>query len=247
MIRSLLALAFLLLYTPPASLLAIALARLTGRASFLYRFSALGIRTFLWLSPLRIELSGREKAGDFRNVVLLPNHESHLDAPLLFVVLGVDYKAVAKKELFSLPFFGKVIELAGFIPLDRRDRTRARASMSRAADSLKAGNCLLIFPEGTRTRTGRLGDFKKGAVVAAIEAGSRVVPVALEGFREALPRGSLLPRPGLLQVRVLDPIEAGLYSYDQREKLLERVRASIAKALGEDAVDGRTDAVAPGR
>src|SRR6185503_20901285 len=100
---------------------------------------------------------GRPADLDFRNSVIASNHLSHLDAPLAFVALGVDFKAIAKKEVFRLPFFGKVIELAGFIPLDRSDKMQAHRSIDRAAESLRAGSCIMLFPEGTRSKTGRLG------------------------------------------------------------------------------------------
>jgi 1-acyl-sn-glycerol-3-phosphate acyltransferase len=103
--------------------------------------------------------------------------------------------------------------------------------VDRAARSLREGNCFLIFPEGTRTRTGELGPFKKGAFVAALEAGSRIVPAAIEGVRELMPPGGLRIRPGTVRIRLLDPMPVESYSYDDRERLAAEVRARIAGAL----------------
>jgi 1-acyl-sn-glycerol-3-phosphate acyltransferase len=103
--------------------------------------------------------------------------------------------------------------------------------MARTAASLRDGACFLAFPEGTRSRSGELGEFKKGTFVAAIEAKSRILPVALTGTREMMPRGSLAIRPGTVRVKVLDPVHTEGYSYADRDRLAALVRARIAAAL----------------
>jgi 1-acyl-sn-glycerol-3-phosphate acyltransferase len=211
-------------------------ARLTRDVSILYRFGRAGVRIALWLSGTRVKLEGIERLADPAHTVVMSNHVSHLDAPVLFQVLGVDFKAVAKKEVFSAPFFGAVLRMAGFIEVDRGNREQAHGAMERTAESLRAGACFLVFPEGTRSRTGDLGTFKKGAFVAAIESRSRIVPVALEGTRELMPRGGLAIRPGTVRVRVLDPVETGSYSYADRDRLATEVRERIAAALAARAV-----------
>jgi 1-acyl-sn-glycerol-3-phosphate acyltransferase len=231
MIRAALVLPFLAVYTPIASLVGITWARLTGSIPVLFRLGRLGVRTALVLGGTRVVLEGREKLADPRNTVVMANHVSHLDAPLLFQVLGIDFKAVAKKEVFAFPFFGAVLRMAGFVPVDRADREQARRAMDRTAESLRNGSCFLIFPEGTRSRTGELGAFKKGAFVAAMEAGSRIFPLAIRGTRELMPKGRLVIRPGTVRVTVLDPVPAGGYSYDDRERLIAEVRGRIAAAL----------------
>src|SRR6185503_5392184 len=161
----------------------------------------------------------------------MPNHSSHLDAPIMLEVIPADFKAVAKKEIFRIPFLSMCLRFAGFVEVDRENREQATHAMSRAAESLKAGACFLIFPEGTRSRSGALGEFKKGGFVVAMEAGSRIVPVAVSGVRELMPRGSFRLRPGTVRVRVLDPVDARGYSYGQRDALIACVKGRIAAAL----------------
>jgi 1-acyl-sn-glycerol-3-phosphate acyltransferase len=235
MIRTAAAVAFLGLYVPAASLVGLPLAHLLRSPAVLYKLGRFGISVALMLSGTRVEVEGREKLGDARNTVVMLNHVSNLDAPVLFEALGLDFKAVAKKEIFKVPFLGHVLRFAGFIEVDRGDRNQARTALDRAAQSLREGNCFLIFPEGTRTRTGELGPFKRGAFVAAIEAGSRIVPAALQGVRELMPRGRLRINPGTVRLRLLDPVDAGNYSYDDRERLAAEVRGRIAEALAESA------------
>jgi 1-acyl-sn-glycerol-3-phosphate acyltransferase len=235
MIRTAAALSFLALYLPLASLVGLPIAYVQRSPAVLYTLGRFGITVALFLGGTRVVVEGREKLGDARNTVVMPNHVSHLDAPVLFEALGIDFKALAKKEIFKIPFLGHVLRVAGFIDVDRADRSQARVAVDRAAASLREGNCFLIFPEGTRTKTGELGPFKRGAFVAAIEAGSRVVPAVLEGTRELMPRGHWRLRPGTVRLRLLDPVSAERYSYDDRERLAADVRGRIAEALADRA------------
>jgi 1-acyl-sn-glycerol-3-phosphate acyltransferase len=231
MIRALLVLLFLPAYTLLASLFGYALARLLRSPALLYALGRFGVRVALFLAGTRIVVEGRHLLGDHRNTVLMSNHVSHLDAPVLLQALGVDYRAVAKKEVFYLPVFNSVLRFAGFIEVDRADRAQATRAIARAVDALKGGACFLIFPEGTRSRTGHPGPFKKGGFVVAMDAGSRIVPVALLGTRELMPRGGFRIRPGTVRVVVLDPVSAGSYSYGDRDALIADVRGRIAAAL----------------
>jgi 1-acyl-sn-glycerol-3-phosphate acyltransferase len=242
MIRALLVILFLLPYTLLASLAGLVVAHATRSAWSLYRLGRLGVRIALLLAGVRVQVHGIERLADPRNTVVMANHVSHLDAPIVFQVLPVDFKAILKKELMRAPVFNRVLRFAGFVEVDRRDRTQSSGAIERTARSLAGGNTFLVFPEGTRSPTGELGDFKRGGFVAAIKAGSRIVPVALHGTRELMPRGGFRIRPGTVQVRLLDPVDAGRYSYDDRDQLVQEVRGRIAAALAEQ---GRPAEVTP--
>ena len=231
MIRGLLVALFLPGYTILAGLVGCGLARLSGSPAPLYALGRFGVKVTLLLAGTRIEVQGREHLRDHRNTVIVANHVSHLDAPVLLQALGIDFKAVAKKEIFHFPVLGSVLRLAGFIEVDRADRTQATRAIARAVAALQAGDCFLIFPEGTRSRTGELGPFKKGGFVVAMDAGSRILPLVLRGTHELMPRGGFRIRPGTVSVRVLDPIAASSYSYEDRDALIAEVRGRIVAAL----------------
>jgi 1-acyl-sn-glycerol-3-phosphate acyltransferase len=231
-IRALLVLLFLPAYTFLASLLGYPLAVLSRSPRVLYALGRFGVRVALTLAGTRIVVEGRDRIADPRNTIVMPNHVSHLDAPVLLHALGIDFKAVAKKEVFQFPVFSSCLRFAGFIAVDRADRAQATRALGQATESLKAGACFVLFPEGTRSRTGDLGEFKKGGFMLAIEAASRIVPVALSGTRELMPKGGFRILPGTVSVRVLDPVDAGRYSYADRDLLVQEVKGRIAAALG---------------
>jgi 1-acyl-sn-glycerol-3-phosphate acyltransferase len=187
----------------------------------------------LRLAGVKTLVLGRIHLGDARNTLVLSNHVSHLDPPILLECLGVDFKAMAKKEVFAIPFFGRVLRTAGFVSVDRKNPEAKHQAVEAAAASLEHGNCFLVFPEGTRSETVELLPFKKGAFIAALTARSRVVPVVVHGTQPLLPRGTWRVRPGRVTVRILDPIDAGGYSYEERDALVETVRGRMVAALHE--------------
>jgi 1-acyl-sn-glycerol-3-phosphate acyltransferase len=231
MLRAFLIVAVVLPYTAAAAVIGLAFAAVTGSVNLLYRLGHAGVRLTLFLAGTRIALEGLQNLGDAQNTVVISNHVSHLDAPVLFEALGTDFKAIVKKEIFSWPFLGPVLRRAGFVAVNRRDRIQSGQALSHAAKSLRAGACFLVFPEGTRSRTGELGSFKKGGFVIGIEAGSRIVPVVVQGGRELMPAGGFRIRSGTVRVRVLDPVDAAGYSYADRDRLVADVHARIAAAL----------------
>jgi 1-acyl-sn-glycerol-3-phosphate acyltransferase len=230
-LRTMAVLGFLAPYAILAAALGYPIARLLRSPGLLYALGRFGARTACRLAGIRVTFEGLEHLRDPRNLVLLPNHVSHLDAAILFGLIPLPIKAVVKKELYDFPFVHYCMRYAGFIEVDRRDPNRSKTAVARAVAALKTGSCFMIFPEGTRSRTGELGEFKKGAFAVAIEAGSRIVPVAIVGAEALMPPGRLVIEPGTVRVRVLDPVDAASYSTRDRDRLVEEVRGRIAAAL----------------
>lgn len=231
MIRTVLVVLFLGPYAVLASVFGYPLARLRGSPNLLYSLGRFGVKTALFLAGIRVVVEGGERLAEASNTVIMPNHESHLDPAILLAFLDVAPKVVVKKELYSFPFVHYCLRYAGFIEVDRKDPMQAKAAIARAVASLRSGSTFVIFPEGTRSRSGELGPFKKGAFVVAIEAGSKVVPLAVSGARQILPPGRLRIGRGTVRLRVLDAVDAAKYSYADRERLVDEVRGRIAAAL----------------
>ncbi len=231
MIRTALVALVLAPYAVLASMLGYPLARLFRSPRLIYALGRFGMRLGLFITGVRAVLEGMEHLQDPRNTIVMANHTSHLDAALIFGLLPVDFKAVVKKELYGFPFVHYCFDYVGFVRVDRNDPAQAKAAIAQAVAALKAGGAFLIFPEGTRSRTGELGGFRKGGFVVAIDAGSRIVPLALLGARDLMPKGGARIRPGSVRIRVLDPVDARGYSYEDRRRLIGEVRSRIAAAL----------------
>lgn len=230
MIRAAVVLAFLALFIPPATVVGVGLTLLTGNPRSLYVLARLCVNIGLFLGGIRLEVTGLEHVGPAGNTVFMANHLSLLDPPVLLKALGVDFKVLVKQELFKTPFLGTAMLRAGLIPVDRGNREQARRSIAAAVDSLRKGNDFLVFPEGTRSRTGELGEFKKGVFLAAIEAESRIVPVVVGGTGDLLPKGRFALRPGTVTVELLPAVAAR--PGDDRDRLMDDVRGRIAAAQG---------------
>jgi 1-acyl-sn-glycerol-3-phosphate acyltransferase len=162
----------------------------------------------LWAAGVTLDvLCDREAHGASAGpCVFVMNHQSMLDIPVAFTGLRANIRFMGKKELARVPFLGWYMRAMGMILVDRGDRERARTSMQHAADVVRAGANLLVFPEGTYRGDGRIGDFKRGAFVIAIEAGAPIVPVAVDGSARVLAPGGFRIVPGTVRVVVGRPV-----------------------------------------
>jgi 1-acyl-sn-glycerol-3-phosphate acyltransferase len=151
---------------------------------------------------------------------------------VLFQALHRRLPVLFKAELKKLPILGAVMVAGGFVAVERDKREASMASIEEAAQSIRNGNSFLIFPEGTRSRTSELLPFKKGGFIMAIKAQAPIVPVAVSGGREAMRKGSWIVRPVMVDVRIGAPVETAGFTLDDRDALIEIVRARIEALRG---------------
>jgi 1-acyl-sn-glycerol-3-phosphate acyltransferase len=203
---------------------------LLGATNFLYALGHGCIWLALALAGIRYRVSGREHLPRIP-AVYCSNHESNVDPPVLFKVLHPRMRILYKAELHSFPLMGRILDAGGFVAVERANREQAITAISQGADSIKSGNSFLIFPEGTRSRTGELLPFKKGGFIMAIQAQAPIVPIAVRGGRDAMRKGSAIVRPVKVTVRIGPPIPTAGLTLGDRDQLIERVRAEVQKLL----------------
>jgi 1-acyl-sn-glycerol-3-phosphate acyltransferase len=175
-----------------------------------------------------VVLEGLEHIEAAKPAVLVCNHESWFDVFALAANLPMDYRFVAKKELASVPIFGPAWRACGHISIDRSDHASAVASLDEAGHRIrKDGAVVIMFPEGTRSRTAEMLPFKKGAFVLAIKLGVPVVPIGISGSRAVMPKGSWTIRKGTIRIRVGEPIPVEGLTERDRNQLLARAREAI--------------------
>lgn len=202
----------------------------------LYVLGRLNVLLGMALSGIRYRVAGTEHLPLDRAAVYCANHQSNLDPPILFAALHPRMHILYKAEINAIPLLGRVLRFGGFIPVDRRNKEAAMRSIEAGAASLRAGHSFLIFPEGTRSKTAEMLPFKKGGFLMAFKAGVPIVPVAIQGGRAAMQRGSKIIRPALVSIRVGAPIETAGLGVQERDALIALTRARIAALLAEGPI-----------
>jgi len=231
MIRALILIVFYALYTVFAGLIGFPALLISGRIDFLYKIAITGALFGARLVGVRTEIIGRERLNPNQTYIFMANHVSNIDPPVFVPLIGRRVFILVKKELFRIPILGLAMRKAQFIAVDRKNREAAVESVKQAVDVLKSGLSMMAYPEGTRSRDGKLLPFKKGPFHLAMDSGIPVVPVTIIGAYEVWPKGHLQVSPGTIPIIFHPPMDPKQFS--SREELLEAVRAKIEGALPE--------------
>jgi 1-acyl-sn-glycerol-3-phosphate acyltransferase len=199
----------------------------------LYWAGLKGLMFFVSAVGVKVRVQGKQRipAGV---CLFVANHTSSADAPAVVGAIPRRIAVLLKGSLFKWPIVGQAFTLAHFIPVNRKDRESAIASVEKAAEAMRRGQSFLIYPEGTRSADGRLQEFKKGAVILGIKAGVPIVPVLCSGAQRIMPKRSLVIRPGEILVEFLEPIDAAKYKWEERDILNQRVHDAMAAGLPPD-------------
>jgi len=221
------------LYVLVAGLVGMFVATVFGWGDILYILGHGGVRLALALSGIRYRLAGAEHLPHDRAAVYCANHQSNVDPPLLFTALHPRMHILYKAELDRMPILARAFRMGGFIPVNRNNKEEAMRSIDAGVASIRYGHSFLIFPEGTRSHTEELLPFKKGGFIMAIKAQAPIVPVAIQGGRDAMRRGSRIVRPVTVDIRVGEPIETAGTTLENRDRLIKTVRLAIASLLRE--------------
>ncbi|NVL89839.1 MAG: 1-acyl-sn-glycerol-3-phosphate acyltransferase [Desulfobacterales bacterium] len=230
-IRTALISSLLILITLFCALLAIVVSFLKNGDKFAHLVGRFWGRSIIFVSRVKVSVQGLEHIDNGASYVYMANHQSMFDILALLGYLPVQFRWLAKMELFRIPVFGYSMARAGYISIDRSNRKSAYKSLQAAAQKIAHGVSVVIFPEGTRSLDGRIKPFKGGGFYLAIRAGRPIVPVVICGSHHVMPKGTLCIRRGQIIISVNPPIETAPYNSNTKSVLMESVRSTMKRDL----------------
>jgi len=186
-----------------------------------------------YMTPMLVKVIGKENIDRKQSYVIVSKHQSHFDIFVLYGWIGIDFKWVLKQELRKIPGLGIGCEKVGHIFIDRSNHEKALASINAAKEKIVNGTSVLFFPEGTRSKTGKMGDFKKGAFIFAIDIGVPLLPVTLINTGKILPPQTLNLLPGRAKLIIHPKIEVTGYKAENIDELMSKARDAIQSGLDQ--------------
>ncbi|MCG6911910.1 MAG: 1-acyl-sn-glycerol-3-phosphate acyltransferase [Deltaproteobacteria bacterium] len=231
LIYTLVVVVWVILVTIVMGLLAITTAFFSRKGNGPHLVARTWAKSILWVSRVKVNLKGLDNLPGDTPCILMPNHQSNFDIPVLLGRLPIQFRWLAKAELFKIPIFGRGMRGCGYISIDRTNRKSAFKSLAEAARKIRDGASVLIFPEGTRSRDGDIGPFKKGGFVLTVDAGVPIVPIIIYGTRTIMPKGRLIMQRAEAYMEILPPVETSGYTRKTKDLLIEEVRSIICTAF----------------
>jgi len=198
-----------------------------GGENTIHKIASLWGKTLLRISGVTVEVTGQENIPPNTPLIFMANHQSNFDILALLACIPVQFRWLSKKEVFYIPVMGHAMKRAGYISIDRENRTKAIRGLDEAAQKIKNGKAVMTFPEGTRSRDGKIRPFKKGMFYLAIKSGVPIIPLSIRGSRAIMPRKSLRIHPGKITMIIGKPIDVKEYSIENRDELMTKVRNVI--------------------
>ena len=204
----------------------------------LHKIVKVWAKSILAVSCIKITVKGFSRIDPAGHYIYMSNHQSNFDIPALISCLPVHFRWIAKAELFKIPVFGCAMKRAGHISIDRSNRKSAFKSLKNAASIIRNGVSVLIFPEGTRSLDGNIGQFKNGGFVLAVDSGIPVVPVIIHGTWPVMPKNRILVKPGNVILEIQRPVKTSDYTRKTKDDLMKKIKQTICKSF-EREKEGR--------
>jgi len=199
------------------------------RGKVIHHYGRLWGKIALLVNRVKVRVEGIEHLKGEGPYIFMSNHQGTYDIFALLCHLPFQFRWLAKKELFSIPFFGWVMAAAGYVSVDREGTRKTVEAMNEAAQKIREGMSVVIFPEGSRSPDGSIQPFKKGGFTLAIKSKVPIIPISIIGSREIMPKGKLTVTSGEIRIRIDHPIETQNCSLKDRKFLMEKVRQTISK------------------
>jgi 1-acyl-sn-glycerol-3-phosphate acyltransferase len=219
------------LVTIPCSIATIAVAIVRSTSPMIDRIVRFWGTTIVRAAGIDLHAENLEHIDPNQRYILVSNHYSYLDIPCIVAAIPQPIRFMAKVSLFKIPIFGWAIGRAGFIPIDRKNRRTAVKSFDLAADRIRKGNTIVVFPEEGRTRTREMRPFQRGAFLLALKSEKTIVPIAIDSTYDVFPVGARKVTPGRVTVRLGTPINTANLTLRDKERLLTESRGQIETML----------------
>ncbi len=191
-------------------------------------------KLILWGSGIRVQVQGREHIDPGKYYIYMPNHQSAFDILACVVAIPGTVRFIAKKELFRIPVFAQGMQAVGMIAIDRGNSAKARETLSKALEKMRRGVSVIIYPEGTRSRDGKIHKFKKGGFIMSIQGQIPIVPIVISGSFEILKKKTLRLGGGFIKVEFLPPVDPTPYTLRERNELVNLVYSQIVSHFNDE-------------
>jgi 1-acyl-sn-glycerol-3-phosphate acyltransferase len=237
MFRTTIVLAWTILATMFFGINSILASFMDNTGNIAHKVARIWAASILRVSGIRVRLKGLKSIDPSKSYIYMANHQSNFDIPVLLAHLPVQFRWLAKAELFKIPLFGLAMKRVGYISIDRSDFRSAVKSLKKAAETIRKGTSVVIFPEGTRSLDGKIHDFKKGGFIMAIDSKVPIVPVVIHGTRAIMPKATLrIWTNNNVLIEIKKPIPTSEFTRKSKDILMENVRKSICESFDKKEV-----------
>ena len=234
--------AMISLYVIPATavlcIIAIIVAFFSREGNPVHLIARIWAKSILFVSGIKVDVKGLANIESSKSYIYMSNHRSNFDIPVLLGCLPIQFRWLAKAELFKIPMFGRAMSGAGYVKIDRSNQKAAIKSIDEIAAKMKNGISVMLFPEGTRSQDGNVNPFKKGGFVMAVDTGVPIVPVIIRGTRSIMTKGSWRINRARVTLFIEKPIDTSGFTRVTKVDLLRKVRSVICEVFEkETAID----------